>query len=364
MIVDLFAVQPFMTPEDYLSREAFYHKIDRYFQAAALQRLPNRPAIIVFPEDLATFLLLEGHGDILDSVQSIDEAFTALGKKKWPRILWTMVQYGTTRTKRAFFAEGSQKVWHIWHGTMARLAHDYQMTAVAGSALIPQSRWTYDTNSYMPRSAKIYNFSFIVAPNGHVLSHTKKVNLVPTQEDVLELSPGPLSEALATALIPGTSISMATAICYDAFWRPHTDNEPNFQQVFQALDNKGVQLLAQPSANPWRWNEPWPFNPPDNTDRTRAQQWDEEGVYQSLSRAQHIEVVVNPQLLMEFLDMHFDGSSRILARTGTTVQVLVASDVTRGPEADRVLKAEWDFQESPGVSDTEAATTPRPRRRL
>ena len=364
MIVDLFAVQPFMSPEDYLSREAFYHKIDRYFQAAARQRVPDRPAVIVFPEDLATFLLLEGNGDVLGSVHSIDEAFTTLGKKKWPRILWTMVQYGTLRTKRAFFAEGSQKVWHIWHGTMARLAHDYQMTVVAGSALIPESRWTYDTNSYMPRSAKIYNFSFTVAPNGHVLTHTKKVNLVPTQEDVLELTSGTLSDALGTTLIPETSIPMATAICYDAFWRPHTDKEPHFQQVFQALDDQGVQLLAQPSANPWRWSEPWPFNPPEKTNRTRAEQWDEEGVLQSLGRARNIEVVVNPQLLMEFMDMHFDGSSRILARTGTSVEVLVSSDVTSGPEADRILKGEWDFQGSNAPSDTEAATVSRPRPRF
>ncbi|WP_207711386.1 nitrilase-related carbon-nitrogen hydrolase [Sulfobacillus harzensis] len=361
MLVDLFSVQPLMKPEDYLSREAFYHKIDRYFQAASRERTADRPAVIVFPEDLATFLLLEGHADILSSVKTVDEAFTVLGKRMLPRILWTMVQYGTIRSKRAFFANGAAKVWHIWHGTMSRLAHDYQMTVVAGSALIPESRWMYDTNSYMPRSAKIYNLSFTVGPDGHVLSRTKKVNLVPTQEDVLELTRGRLDEALDAVHIPGTSIPMATAICYDAFWRPHTDHEPTFQNVLAALDAQGVQLVAQPSANPWRWDEAWPFDPPGHPPRTRAQQWDQEGSQTALKHAQHVEVIINPQLLLEFLDLHFDGPSRILARNGETVSTLVEAGAVRGPEAEMVLKSEWDFSESNAFAAAKTGTEPTPR---
>lgn len=361
MDVDIFCVQPFMRADDYFTKEAFYHKIDRYFQAARAQRTTDRPAVIVFPEDLATFLLLEGQLDLLNGVHTIEEAFTAIGKQKtWP-LLRTMVQYGTTRSKRAFFAHGAARVWHIWHGTMSRLAHDYNMTVVAGSALIPESRWTYDTNSYMPRSAKIYNFSFTVDPKGHVFYHTKKVNLVPTQEDVLELKAGPLDQAVSIAMLPDTDIPMATAICYDAFAKPHTANEPNFVNVLEKLDQKGARLVAQPSANPWYWDEPWPFDPPENA-RSRRQQWDEEGSLRALETCRNVEVLVNSQLLMDFLDIHFDGQSRILGRTGNSVQSLVASQATKGSDADSLLHTVWDFESNGSPVPQTETTDPRPRR--
>lgn len=345
MNVDLFCVQPYMEPEDYFTREAFYHKIDRYFLAAQNQRNPGHPAVIVFPEDIATFLLLEGHRDLLQNVSTMNQAFTAIGKNQMAGLLWTMLQYGTLRMKRAFFTRGASRLWNVWHGTMARLAHDYQMTVVAGSALIPESRWRYDSNRFMPHSAKVYNLSFTVGPDGHVLYTTRKVNLVPTQEDVLELTPGPPEAASQTMTLPGTKIEMATAICYDAFCKPHTSQEPKFVNVLDALDQRGARLVAQPSANPWRWQDPWPLDP-TQARRPRHQQWDEEGSLASLEKCRRVEIVVNPQLLFDFLDIHFDGQSRILARTPEGVKTLVASQLISGREADMVLHSSWDFSES------------------
>lgn len=342
MKVDLFCVQPVMKPDDYFTPDAFYHKIDRYFQAAQRQRDQNLPALIVFPEDIATFLLLEGHKDIWDGLHTMDQAFTAIGKRRALALVWTMIQYGTFSSRRAFFTRGSTRLWHVWHGTMARLAHDYHMTVVAGSGLIPESRWMYDSNRFMPRSPKIYNFSFTVGPNGHVIYHTRKVNLVPTQEDVLQLTPGPLESASTVAVLPETDIPMATAICYDAFVRPHSAHEPRFTNVLKAIDQRGARLVAQPSANPWRWDDPWPFDPP-GSDRPRSLQWDQEGSYAALAECTQVEIVVNPQLQLEFLDIHFDGQSRILARTGQGVETLVASHTTRGPQSDMILHSLWDF---------------------
>lgn len=364
MNVDLFCVQPYMRPEDYFTREAFYHKMDRYFLAASQKRTAGRPALIVFPEDLATFLLLEGQSELLEDVKTLSDAFRAIGQRHRRSLLWTMVQYGTLRMKRAFFARGASRVWHVWHGTMARLAHDYEMTVVAGSALLPQSRWTYDTNSFMPRSANIYNMSFTLGPTGHVIQNTRKVNLVPTQEDTLELSAGPLDEASRVVPLPGANVPMGTAICYDAFSRPHTSGEPAFVNVLDALDRNGAKLVAQPSANPWWWDEPWPLDADGGLSRLRRQQWDEEGSMAALRQCTNVEVVVNPQLLLEFLDIHFDGQSRILGRIGTDVRTLVASEATRGPEADMVLHSVWDFATVNETAEPDIKTGPHKPSRL
>jgi len=349
MKVDLFCVQPYMRPEDYLTPEAFFHKIDGYFQIATRKRTLRQPAVIVFPEDLATFLLLEGQGTLLNRVQTMDQAFRAIGQQKGLALLAAMIEFHTIHMKRAFFTQGAARVWHIWHGTMTRLAREYQMTVVAGSALMPESRGNYDMNMYQPKNSRIYNLSFTVAPDGHVFYHTRKVNLVPTQEDILDLSPGPLNQAVELRLLPETDIPMATAICYDAFSRPHTSSEPHFVNVLAELDRQGARLIAQPSANPWWWNERWPFDPAHTETRLRRQQWDEEGSMNALETCQNIEVLINPQLLLEFLDIHFDGESRILGREHRQVRVLAQSHGTRGPEAELVLHYEWNFSRSDGL---------------
>lgn len=347
MEIEIFCVQPFMTASDYVSQTAFYQKISSYFLQADAMRHPQTPAIIVFPEDLATFLLLQGlPQDDLHTVSTIEEAFQLIGNSKRLAILKAMLKYHTTHLKRAFFTLAAHSLWQTWYGVMADLARQYRMTVVAGSGLIPDSKWPLSDDRYAPKSARVYNLSFTVNPDGQVIDSTKKVNLVPTQEDVLDLTPGPLQEAAKIVNLPHTTIPMGTAICYDAFTKSHTPHEPHFVSLLSHLDRLGARLVAQPSANPWWWDEPWPLDP-IVPPRIRSQQWDEEGSYSALRHCQHVEVVVNPQLLLEFLDVHFDGQSRILVRDGRDVSILQAAHTTRGPSGDALLHASWDFSGDP-----------------
>jgi predicted amidohydrolase len=331
-----------MTADDYLTASAFFTKVSSYFAEVDRRRTRGRPALMVFPEDFATFLLLEGQGHLLQHARTLDEAFRAIAMKEFPHLLQAMFRHRTLRTRAAFFTYGAPRVWRIWHQTMATLAKRYAVTVVAGTALLPESRLSYDSDRYVPQNGRVYNFSFTVNPRGQVISVTRKVNLVPTQEDVLQLTSGPLDAALRWVVLPDTPVKLATAICYDAFVRPHTAREPHFVNVLDRLDRAGVQLVAQPSANPWRWEELWPFDAPhQRPPRSRRQQWVEEGSYAALKQCQSIEVVINPQLIMEFLDLHFDGQSAILAREGQMVKTLAESAYSRGPEANEVLYAAW-----------------------
>ncbi|MCY0878200.1 MAG: hypothetical protein OWU84_04600 [Firmicutes bacterium] len=331
-----------MQPDDYQTADAFFRKVASYFAAAHAQRGENRPALIVFPEDFATFLLLEGRRAFIDRAQTLDEAFRAMALHDWRRLLATLWRYRTLKTRAAFFTALAPRVWEVWRHTMTTLAKEYGMTVVAGTALLPDFAAETKGGPFRPVDARVYNVSFTVNPEGQVISVTRKVNLVPTQEDVLQLTPGPLEQALAWSYLPGTRIKLATAICYDGFCCPHTPREPHFTNVLARLDDAGVQVVAQPSANPWRWDEPWPFDDArERPARTRAQQWYEEGAFASLTQCRAVEVVVNPQLIMEFLDLHFDGQSAIFARDGQAVAPLALSRATRGPEADEVLHAVW-----------------------
>lgn len=343
MEVDLFAIQPYMTLEDYATHLSFYRKIGSLMATADHMRHPQNPALVVFPEDLATFLVVADRVALIDSAKTMDEAFSRIGTRLLPNIVYTMARFRTRSLKRAFFTWAAPQVWRIWYQTMTELAKTYQMTVVAGSALLPENRLGLNTAHFTAQSANIYNVSFTANPLGQVVYFTKKVNLVPTQEDVLDLTPGPLESALTS--YSWNRIPLATSICYDGFSIPHTTAEPQFCSLIPLLDTKGVRLLAQPSANPWPWQDRWVFAGKEDH-RTRQQQWMEEGSLYALKSCHSIEVVVNPQLLLHMLDIHFDGSSMILARNPSGgVQILAQStDFHAHPDSEEVLHATWNFE--------------------
>ncbi len=342
--IELFAVQPYMSLSDYADGEAFYHKIEGLFQQAnALRSNPTLPALIAFPEDIATFLALAGQLKILAQVTTIDEGFRRIGQIFWRPLLTAMIQRRTLSLRQAFFAVAAPTVWRIWHRTMSDLARRFSMTTIAGSALIPENRLGYDQDAYSARSRSVYNLSVTYGPDGRFLAMTRKVNLVPGQEDVLDLTPGPADQAVISTLIPGTDqLSVATAICYDGFTVAHTNHEPHFQSLWPLLDRAGATILVIPSANPWSWDAPWPLDrgvPP----RLRKEQWAQESLPAALVPMESIQVAVNPHLLASLLDVHFDGQSSIWARRDGQVQCLAASPSTSNdPASECVVHALWE----------------------
>ncbi|AEJ41918.1 hypothetical protein TPY_3766 [Sulfobacillus acidophilus TPY] len=325
-----------MTVQDYRSESAFFQKMAGLFEVADRQRDPALPAVIVWPEDLATFLLLTDVPPALLQARTLDEAFERIGKAHGPALVATLLRYRARSLKQAFFLWGSARVWRIWFRTMSELARRYRMTVVAGSALVAANRWGLVASPYAPASRHVYNLSLTFDPDGRAMQLTPKVNLVPTQEDQLGLTAG-RPEAVSAVRLPDTSAVLATAICYDGFQVAHTDSEPDFYNVMAYLDQQGVQILAQPSANPWWWDQPWPLRP----SVIRADQWQNESAIAQLGESRSIAVIINSHLIFDFLDLHFDGQSVIAARHGSSVVKLAEAPGFRGPEAETVLHARW-----------------------
>jgi predicted amidohydrolase len=334
--VDLFAVQPYMRLADYATANAFDHKVDIIMQKIAARRDPQIPALVVFPEDLATFLVLSENLDLIKDVDTMDDAFSRIGRRLWPDLFKQMLLHRTLSLRQAFFLLNAPKVWRDWYRTMTRMARHYRVYLVAGSALLPENANGYQSETWTCHTNHIFNFSMTINPAGDVIHTTRKVNLVPTQEDTLDLSPGPLDEALGSFSID--NILCATAICYDGFRIPHTLKEPGFISLLPLMDEQGVRIIAQPSANPWWWKEPWPFNPR----LTRKEQWIEEGAFSLLAHLTNISAIVNPQLLFHALDIHFDGPSTIYGRSGSEATILAQSPFSEPlPSSEDIVWFRW-----------------------
>jgi hypothetical protein len=99
-----------------------------------------------------------------------------------------------------------------------------------------------------------------------------------------------------------------------------------------------VEIVAQPSANPWPWNERWVFCDPGEN-QLRREQWLREGLFSQLPGMPGVRYVVNPQLLGDILGNRFDGRSYVFARrTDGTAEILAAAaHDTLDPASEEVL---------------------------
>ncbi|MCI0571737.1 MAG: carbon-nitrogen hydrolase family protein, partial [Myxococcaceae bacterium] len=198
---------------------------------------------------------------------------------------------------------------------------------VASSSKGTSASGTRSGRSFAPGGARTYNTSYTFAPDGRCVAVTRKVNLVPTQEDTIGLSAGP-AEALPVVDTPFGRLG--TLICYDGFREPHTSHEPGFTPAALLLDSLAVDVIAQPSANAWSWEGPWAFNAPGESQR-RCEQWFSEGLFAQLRELTHVRYAVNPQLTGGFFDNAFEAPSLILERRGEgDVHVLAQATDPRG----------------------------------
>lgn len=324
--IDLFAIQAQLDLADYFSVAAFRAKVFSY--GAALQaRDPQLPAVVVFPEDIGMFLVALGAEQHLAGCQTTDEAFDRLGKASLLPIAWAMARYRVTNVKTAFWLAKANEVRDAMLNVFSSFALEHKAYVVAGSACLPKNKHGLVLRPFTPAGGRVYNLSYTFGPNGKLLAETAKVNLVPTMEDTIGLTAGKLDDI---KIVDAQAGRLATAICYDGFRCAHTDGEPGFKPLIPYLDQAGVDIVAQPSANPWPWEEKWIFAKPGD-ERLRREQWLDEGARSLLPALTRTALVVNPQLVASFLGLHFDGRSYIFQRDGREVRMLAeAQSIDRG----------------------------------
>ncbi|RKH20583.1 carbon-nitrogen hydrolase family protein [Corallococcus praedator] len=333
--IELFAVQPRVTLDDYASVATFaaHHRalaarVDALRARDASGR-PLHPALAVWPEMVGAALGLVGHLSRVRRCKTTNGAMTRVALAEGWALFRTWRAFRPPSMEECLYATVAPRVHRAMFETFSGIARDYGLWVVAGSALLPSNRLGIDTPEYEPAGARTYNTSYTFAPDGHCVGVTRKVNLVPTQEDVLNLSPG-RPEDLPVVDTPFGRLG--TLVCYDGFREPHTSGEPWFVPCAQYLDALGVDVLAQPSANAWSWDAPWAFNAPGES-QLRREQWFNEGLFTQLRTLKRVRYAVNPQLTGGFFENTFEAPSLILERRGPDdVHVLAQSEDPRGED--------------------------------
>jgi predicted amidohydrolase len=345
---ELFAVQARVSLEDYASAEAFAERhralarrIDRLRARDSAGR-PRYPALAVWPEMVGAALGLMGHLPRVRRSRTVQAAMVRVALAEVFSLAATAVRHRPSSLEECLYAATAARVHRAMWTTFSEIARDFGLWVVAGSALLPKNRLGVDTAEFAPVSARTYNTSYTFSPEGRCVAATRKVNLVPTQEDVVRLSPGRPEEL---EVVPTPFGQLGTLICYDGFREPHTSREPSFVPAARLLDARGVNVIAQPSANAWPWDEPWAFNEPGET-QLRREQWFNEGLYSQLGALQSVRYAVNPQLVGSFFENVFEAPSLILERVHPgAVRVLAQAQDPRSEEVLHVTVPVHPVQE-------------------
>lgn len=333
--MDLIAVQPWVTLEDYASAHAFERKLDaleRKIIEARRESGGDAEALVVFPEMIGSFLMLAGEPP--SGARTVDGAIARAALRHARDVARTMVRARIASPARAVLATLAHRALRIYVDAFGRLARRLGAHVVAGSALLPDV--PFDAPPGAPaRSGRVFNTSYLFGPDGRILAETRKVNLVPSLETDLGITPGRV-ENVGVVTVGRERVS--TLICYDGFSEPHTRAEPGWVNVARTVAARGASVIAQPAANPWPWDGPWVHNEPGES-LLRREQWRCEGLVGQLSRLEGVRYAVTAQLLAKLLDVSFEGQSEIVAREEKgSVRVLASAPrALAEPESETVL---------------------------
>jgi len=350
-LVELAACQVFVTADDYASQRRFEAMLARVGARLDAARARDErggflhPCLAVFPEMIGMFLPLVDRAGAVRGARTTDGALACVALRSLPSLLGAMVRHGATSPKVGFLLAAAPEVWRFYRGAFGRFARAHGCWVVAGSALLPRNLHGDLADRFEPEDGRVYNTSFAFAPDGAHVGCVRKVNLVPTLEDVLGLSPGRADE-----LTPFTAPfgKVGTLVCYDGFREPHTHGEPGFCALASRYDQAGCAVLAQPASNPWPWEGTWIFADPGEK-KLRREQWIDEGLCAQLgdARLAHVRYAVTAQLLGRVFDNRFDGRSHILERGDAGARILAEAErADASPEAEEVVLRAVDLPAS------------------
>jgi predicted amidohydrolase len=290
------------------SEDAYYKKMRGMMEAVRDKIASDRINIFVFPEDAGLVLAFMGsRGEQGRSEKFALNAFFDLFNSYSTAINFYIKRFGSQSPSRILLISLTDTLWRPFYNTFSSLSREFGVyvlscTNVAEALLstdpeavtaLGDPDYPQRTDVYVAYGPDVWNTCFLFDPDGNIVHRTKKVNLVPEERDLLDLSKGTLSD-VTVFNIPGTSINLCVGISLDAF----------IPEYVRHLDEQGCNVFLQPDANPGMWAAYYPYWQPDD--------W--LGSVMGTMQYTNIQYNVNPMMTGNFFDMVFDGQSAITAK--------------------------------------------------
>ncbi|MFN5171285.1 MAG: nitrilase-related carbon-nitrogen hydrolase [Cyclobacteriaceae bacterium] len=215
---NIVAIQPYMVPQDYLTEQHFSEKIRLYLKSAQQKGYLKERTVVVLPEYLGTWLVLENEKEWASEVSKLNYAMAILilsnpvDFAKW----WMRSKREEDRVAAAIFRMKATRMARSYSRVFKELAKDYKVTINAGSILLPGP--TVEGGQIrVDLSESLYNTSFFFMPDGSIYPSAVRKSF-PTSDELPFVAAAPINELPVFDLSIGKT---AALVCADS-WYPES----------------------------------------------------------------------------------------------------------------------------------------------
>jgi predicted amidohydrolase len=301
----IIGIQPYMVLEDYLTKEQFKDKIEKYILRARNDGFIKDNTILLFPEYLGTWLVIAGEKRSLAEEETLEKALRKMVLSNFFKFSWNWMKSGKEKDKAAaaIFRMKSQSMAKSYFYTFSQLAKESKTYIAAGSIILPEPS-VQDGNLTVNVSGPLYNASFIFGPDGKIIGEPS-LKAFPIEFELPFVSAGKVSE-IPVFDLPFAKTSLL--ICADSW----------FPEAYQSINSKGAEILLVPSfctgngtmAKTWQGYSgqaaPSETNLGDINSITEGQAWEKYALPGQLNKT-NIQVGMNVFLRGELWDLGSDG---------------------------------------------------------
>jgi predicted amidohydrolase len=243
---NMIGIEPYMIPQDYVSKASFFDKLNAYLLIAQHEGWLNEKTIVLFPEYIGTWLILinENRRIFESPTLEIAERLLVL-RHPLEFAIHFLRSTEKGRAEAAIFRMKASLMAESYQAVFYQLARQYTVTIVAGSIILPTLQ--ISGQSLILDNGPLRNVSIVCKPDGTLHSHPI-YKAFPTSIELPFVAPASVNDIPSFDTPAGR---LGVLICADSW----------FPQAYARLGKQGIEILAVPSYESLEmqsWNRPWP----------------------------------------------------------------------------------------------------------
>ena len=310
----LIGIQPYMLVSDYFSHYSFKEKLSIYLREAKSRGLFRKNTVILFPEYLGTWLVIEGEKHGLMKKKNLEDAIKTMVFSNFFEFGIQYLYVGSVQDKAiaALFHMKAIRMAKSYFFTFSELAQEFDCYILGGSIILPGPYVSKEGDLMLDHDKPLFNASFLFGPDGKIIG-SPIYKAFPTESEQAFSSAYPSDKLPVFDLPLGKTSVMISA---DS-WYPG---------AYQDAGDSHVEIILVPSYSPGEqaMNQLWPgysgYPPPLDTELkdigkiTEGEAWEK---YALPARIRSIpaHIGMNVFLKGELWDLGADGQPQVISRT-------------------------------------------------
>lgn len=231
---NVIGINAYMEPTDYASKEHFKAKLDGYLKACKEKQWLNPKTVVIFPEYIGAWLVVEGEKKSAYTAPTIEKALTSFVLSNYFRYIasWFMSpDSAKDKVKHSVFATKGKRMAKVYTEVFSELAKQYGVTIIGGSTLLQNP--SVKKNKIVVKNGSLENITGVFNPDG-TMQQTLTRKAFPIGDEqpfIIRCKPS----ALPVYDLPIGKTSVM--ICADS-WYPES---------YETVKQDGLKFIAVPS---------------------------------------------------------------------------------------------------------------------